>query len=323
MVRVQFKSLNAFYVLEAAKIPLEQQCVYITKPGLACCAYSVNTITWILPCGSLILNLLCKQKSYETTQLLQTPAPQKASLTIYMYICPCVCIARRCCSDKKATKIFMRPKRISQELHLAWKSLGQKDEDLGGLRSKIRTGVETTVRQTTPGLHQGLFCRDKLPTAVRQAMKGAGDGRQGGAICAGHNLQSPSPGHGAALPCPRCCRLTTTQARPTQPTAGISEEQIRACRERGEGTVVSAPAMSCQGLGWRAPVYRAAPRSTTAPGCQRQPECPFAKATLVKGYPSPQAMCCSACPQLKSSSEATFPPGHYTPVEWFSSPATT
>lgn len=218
MVRVQFKSLNAFYVLEAAKIPLQQQCVYITKPGLACCAYSVNTITWILPCGSLILNLLCKQKSYETTQLLQTPAPKKASLTIYTYKCPCVCVARRCCSDKKATKIFMRPKRISQELYLAWKSLGQKDGDLGVLRSKIWTGVETTVRQTTPGSRQGLFCRVKLPTAVRQAMKGAGDGRQGGAICAGHNLQSPSPGHGAALPCPRCCRLATMQARPTQPS---------------------------------------------------------------------------------------------------------
>lgn len=68
---VQFNSLNVFYVSEAAKIQLEQQCVYITKPGLACCAYLVNTITWILPCGSLILNLLCKHKSYKTTQFLQ------------------------------------------------------------------------------------------------------------------------------------------------------------------------------------------------------------------------------------------------------------
>lgn len=76
-MRVQFKSLTAFYVLEAAKMPLEQQCVYITKPGLARCAYLVNTITWILPCGSLILNLLCKQKSYKTTQFLQTPALKK------------------------------------------------------------------------------------------------------------------------------------------------------------------------------------------------------------------------------------------------------
>lgn len=225
MVRVQFKSLNAFYVLEAAKIPLEQHCVYITKPGLACCAYSVNTIIWILPCGSLILNLLCKQKSYETTQLPQTPAPKKASLTIYMYICLCVCVARHCCSDKKATKIFMRPKQISQELYLAWKSLGQKDEDLWVLRSKIWTGVETTLRQTTPGSHQGLFCRVKLPTAMRQVMKGAGDGRQGGAICAGDNLQSPSPGHWAALPwsgSPTLRPHSTARSAPTPPPASTA-----------------------------------------------------------------------------------------------------
>lgn len=50
----------------------------------------------------------------------------------------------------------MRPRRISQELYLTWKSLCQKDEDLGVLRSRIWTGVEKVVlgklhRQVTPG----------------------------------------------------------------------------------------------------------------------------------------------------------------------------
>lgn len=113
---------------------------------------------------------------------------------MYVYTYVYVCVVWSCCLEKKATKIFMRPNQISEELYPAWESLGQKDEDVGVLWSKIWTEVEMTVGQTTLSGYTRV-CSAGLNSPWGEPWKGWGwEGKE----------EQSSYGHGVVLSCPHC-----------------------------------------------------------------------------------------------------------------------
>ena len=147
-----------------------------------------------------------------------------------------------------------------------------------------RSGVEwkwLCWASYTLRLHRGLFCRVKLPTAMRRSMKAAGDGKGGrrdlrwsrptvpqppawGSIAV--SMLLPLPGHGASTVTHRWYFWLTGLS-----SWGTSE------------TTISAPAMSCRGLSW---AVSWGPLCTELPHAQPQlPDSSSSGPALLPGLP--------------------------------------